>query len=142
MNWLSILNRALVSVPYAYIVLDADLLSYATGRDPYQATGLIEAFPKGVTSTVVEPIVSAAGVDERYWHRVTGIRIVGVNSGLTVGRWDMIRGFREGELGIVFRTDSQQFDAVKIGASKMSAIHGENIWIVLSELYKDFSDRK
>jgi hypothetical protein len=53
----------------------------------------------------------------------------------------MIRGFREGELDIVFRTDSQQFDAVKIGASKMSAIHGENIWIVLSELYKDFSDR-
>jgi hypothetical protein len=50
-DWLSILNRALVGVPYVYIVLDAGLLSYATDRDHYQATKLIEAFPKGVTST-------------------------------------------------------------------------------------------
>jgi hypothetical protein len=66
-DWLNILNRALVSVPYVYIVLDADLLSYATGRDRYQATKLIEAFPNRVTSTVVKLIVSTAGVDERYF---------------------------------------------------------------------------
>jgi hypothetical protein len=72
-DWLLLLNRALVGIPYVYIVLDADLLGHATVQDRYLATKLIESFTKMVVSTVVKLIVSAAGVDERYalnnWER-------------------------------------------------------------------------
>lgn len=51
---------------YVYIVLDADLLGHATGKDRYAATKLIEAFPKMITSTVVELVVSNTGLDEEY----------------------------------------------------------------------------
>jgi Tfp pilus assembly protein PilO len=65
-DWLMILNRAIAGLPFVYIVLDADLLGHATGRDRYLATKLIEAFPRIVNSTVVKVVVSTAGVDERY----------------------------------------------------------------------------
>jgi hypothetical protein len=45
-DWPLLLNRALVGIPYAYIVLYADLLGHATGQDRHLATKLIEAFPK------------------------------------------------------------------------------------------------
>jgi hypothetical protein len=68
-DWLVLLNRALIGLSYVYIVLDADLLSHATGQDRYVATKLVEAFPTMVTSTVVKLIVSNAGVDEDYASR-------------------------------------------------------------------------
>jgi hypothetical protein len=65
-DWLALLNRAIASMPFVYIVLDADLLGHATGQDRYLATKLIEAFPKIVNSTVVKVVISTACVDERY----------------------------------------------------------------------------
>ena len=46
--------------------------------------------------------------------RAIETRIVGVNSGLTVGPWDMTRESREGEPGTVFRIDlaTQGIDGV------------------------------
>ena len=68
-DWLVLLNRALTGLSYVYIILDADLLSHATGKDRYVATKLIEAFPIMITSTVVKLIVSNAGLDEEYASR-------------------------------------------------------------------------
>jgi hypothetical protein len=68
-DWLVLLNRALTGLSYVYIILDADLLSHATGKDRYVATKLIEAFPIIITSTVVKLVVSNAGLDEEYASR-------------------------------------------------------------------------
>lgn len=65
-DWLTLLNRALLGLPCVYIILDADLLSYASDNSKYRATKMVEKFPEIITTARAKVFVSTSNIDGEY----------------------------------------------------------------------------
>lgn len=63
-DWLKTLGRVLDGVPEVYIVIDSDLLAFATRHDKNGGTKLLELMQQIITKTLVKVFVSSANVDE------------------------------------------------------------------------------
>jgi hypothetical protein len=63
-DWLRLLGRVLEGVPEVYVIIDSDLLSFATGQDKNGAMRLLELMQQIIKKTLLKVFVSSVNVDE------------------------------------------------------------------------------
>ncbi|KAI9690899.1 MAG: hypothetical protein M1822_008519 [Bathelium mastoideum] len=68
-DWLSILNRSLAGLEEVYIVVDPDLLRFATENNTCTAADILLALKSSITSTRLKIIVSCFGINQGYFAR-------------------------------------------------------------------------
>ncbi|RYO80672.1 hypothetical protein DL766_004863 [Monosporascus sp. MC13-8B] len=65
-DWLAILNRALVGIGKVYVILDSDLLAYASGHNRHVATKWLENVLRSITSSNLKIVVAIVNLDSTH----------------------------------------------------------------------------
>jgi hypothetical protein len=65
-DWFRILNEAIRGLPYVYIIIDADLLNFATSHSKAAASRWMHTMQRKLTATYVKVFVSAYSIDKSY----------------------------------------------------------------------------